>query len=168
MPIFCDILSIWSPAAAVSFAMSHIALPAATAAVPMAATAAAAALATFETTFLKLSNLLPALSASSPLSLTASVKSSVFSSASSISSPIASMAFSLSESSRSMPLRAASALFSWICQFCVRRSFSPKDSAAFCRAERSISIFCFCASISLFSTWFRAVSAWTELSFLSN
>ena len=59
-------------------------------------------------------------------------------------------------------------MLSCICQFCVLRSFSPKDSAAFCRAERRVSTFCRCASISLFSTVFRAESACTELSFLSN
>ena len=74
----------------------------------------------------------------------------------------------LAFNSRSMSLRAASALFSWICQLWVRRSVSPKDSEAFARAARSVSIFCFWASICLFSTSDRAVSASTELSFLSN
>lgn len=69
---------------------------------------------------------------------------------------------------RSMPFRAACALFSCICQLWVRRSFSPNDSAAFARAERSVSIFCFCWSISLFRTSLRAVSASVDLSFLSN
>ena len=78
------------------------------------------------------------------------------------------MARSLAESSRSMPFRAASALLSWICQFCVRRSFSPKDSEAFWRAARSVSIFWRWASISLFRTVFLAESACTDLSFLSN
>lgn len=54
-----------------------------------------------------------------------------------------SVAVLLELSSRSMPLRAACALFSCICQLCVRRSFSPNDSAAFARADRSVSIFCF-------------------------
>lgn len=71
-------------------------------------------------------------------------------------------------SSRSMPFRAACALFSCICRLWVRRSFSPKDSAALARAERSVSIFCFCWSISLFRTSLRAVRASVDLSFLSN
>lgn len=75
---------------------------------------------------------------------------------------------SLELSSRSMPFGAACALFSCICQFWVRRSFSPKDSAAFARAERSVSIFCFCWSISLFRTSLRTVRASVDLSFLSN
>ena len=78
------------------------------------------------------------------------------------------MARSLSESSRSILFKAASALFSWICQFWVRRSFSPKESAAFWRAARRNSTLFFCASISLFSTVFLAESACTDLSFLSN
>ena len=157
-----------SPAEAVSFAMSQIALPAATAAVPMAVTAAAVALAMVPRTLLNFSNLLPASSAASPLSSNASAKSPVLSPAASISSVMPLMASSLPDSSRSMLLRAASALLSCICQFWVRRSFSPKDSAALSKAERRVSIFCFCASISLFSIWFRAVRASTEVSFLAN
>ena len=65
-------------------------------------------------------------------------------------------------------IRAASALLSWICQFWVRRSFSPKEVAAFCRALRRVSIFVVCSSISFRSTLFRAVRASTDLSFLSN
>ena len=45
--------------------------------------------------------------------------------------------------SRSMPLRTACALFNCICRLWVLRSFSPNDSAALARAERSVSIFCF-------------------------
>lgn len=45
---------------------------------------------------------------------------------------------------RSMPFRAACALFSCICRLWVRRPFLPKDSAALARAEQSVSIFCFC------------------------
>ena len=70
-----------------------------------------------------------------------------------VSSPASSMplsAFSgavlLELRSRSMPFRAACALFSCICRLWVRRPFSPKDSAALARAERSVSFFCFCWS----------------------
>ena len=59
-------------------------------------------------------------------------------------------------------------MFNCICQFCVLRSFSPKESAAFRRAARSVSIFWRWASISLFRTVFLAESAWMDLSFLSN
>ena len=133
----------------------------------MAATAAAVALATVPMTFLKDSNLLLASSAVSPLSSMALEKSFVSPSVSSISSPISSMAFSFCSTSRSIALRAASALFSCTCQFCVRLSFSPNDSAEFCKAERRVSIFCFCASICLLSTSFFAERASTDFSFLS-
>ena len=67
-----------------------------------------------------------------------------------------------------MLFRAAWALLSWICHCWVRRSFSPKEVEAFSRALRRVSIFFFWASISLPSTWFRAVRASTESSCLSN
>ena len=122
-------------------------LPSFTAAAPAATATAPSATPTVLRTLPKPSNLLPDSSAALPPSL---------------------MAFSFSSSSRFMSLSAASALLSWICQFWVRRSFSPNDSAALARAERSVSIFRFCWSISLFSTWFLAVRASADLSFLSN
>ena len=67
-----------------------------------------------------------------------------------------------------MSFSAASALFSWICQLWVRRSFSSKDSDAFLSACRNTSIFCFCASICLFRTSDRAATACMEVSFLPN
>ena len=157
-------------------------LPSFTAAAPAATSTAPIAAPTVLRTLPRLSNLLseslaasPASSISSPmssaLSVTLSISRSMPSSASS-ARPYPALASSkaalLSASSRSMSLSAASALFSWICHACVLRSFSPKDSAAFSRAARRTSIFCFCASISLFRTVFREVSASTDLSFLSN
>ena len=138
------------------------------AAVPIAAIAAAIALPTVFATSPSFDSLLPASSLCLPASLTSSPNSSASLPASSKPSSAFASALLLSSSSRSMPLSAASALLSWICQFCVRLSFSPNDSAAFCSAARNVSIFCFCASISLFRTSFRAVSALTDVSFLSN
>ena len=110
----------------------------------------------------------PALSASLAASSISLPNLSVASPASSIPSPEFSMASLLLFSSRSIPLRAASALLSCICHAWVRLSFSPKESAAFLRAARRTSIFSFWASICLPSTSFLAVRASTDLSFLSN
>jgi len=71
-------------------------------------------------------------------------------------------------SSRSISLSSACALFNWICQFWVRRSFSPNEEEALSSAALRVEILSFCASISLFSIAFRAVTACTDLSFLSN
>ena len=124
-----------------------VAAPAATATVPMAA---------------------PTLFKTEPRPLNFFSESSAASAASSSSSPMSSASLEQSSSSRSMSFRAALALFSWICQFCVRRSFSPKDSEAFCRAFWSISIFCFWASIWEVRVFVLAARASAELSFLLN
>ena len=137
------------------------AAPAATATAPIAAPMPFSTLPSDSNLPLDLSAESAALSISSPIS-------SALSATSSISRSASSRAALLRSSSLSMSLRVAVALFSWIRHCWVLRSFSPKDSAALARAERSVSIFCFWASISLFSTWFLAVRASTELSFLSN
>ena len=137
-------------------------------AAPAAATAAPAVTARplrTEPTFSSLPDALSVLSAASSIS---SPNLSVCWAASRISLPMESMACWFWSSSRCISFRAASALFSWICHCWVRRSFSPKEADAFSSALRRVSIFFFWASISLPSTWFRAVRASTESSFLSN
>ena len=148
--------------------MSHSFFPAATQAVPTAAAAAPRAAPIFFAVSPSLLNFPSASSLVSAAFLTEFEKSFASSPASSKPLSAFSRAVLLEFSSRSMPFRAACALFSCICQLWVRRSFSPNDSAALARAERSVSIFCFCWSISLFRTSLRAVSASVDLSFLSN
>ena len=143
-------------------------LPAVMTAAPMAAMAVPIAAPMPPAILPSSSNLPPAASACSPASSTESPSSSTLPSASANASDISRMACSLDESSFSMPLRVAFALFSWICQFWVRRSFSPKESAAFWSARSRVAIFCFWASIDLPSASFRAVSDSTDLSCLSN
>ena len=168
MPIFCEVLSIRSPAEPTSFAMSHSFFPAATQTVPTAAAAAPRAAPIFFAVSPSLLNFPSASSLVKAAFLTEFEKSLASSPASSKPLSAFSRAVLLEFSSRSMPFKAACALFSWICQLWVLRSFSPNDSAALARAERSVSIFCFCWSISLFRTSLRAVRASVDLSFLSN
>lgn len=128
------------------FTAQAVLFSAATQAVPTAAMAAPRAAPIF---FAVSMSLLSFPSASSPVSaafLTELEKSFATSPASSMLLSAFSGAVSLELMSRSMPLRTACALFSCICRLWVRRPFSPKDSAALARAERSVSIFCFCWS----------------------
>ena len=142
--------------------------PADTTAAPIAVTAAPNAAPMPPAILPRLSSLPPESSAASPASSRDSVSVSTFSSASPKAVDISRIACSLASSSFSMPFSAALALFSCICQFCVRLSFSPNDSEAFCRAFSRVSIFCFCASMDLSKVSFLAVSASTDLSCLSN
>ena len=144
------------------------ALPKDTAAAAAAATHAPIATPTVFRVPPSLENLPSLSSAASPASSSSSSRSSAESPVSSISLPSRSIASSLSESSRSIPFRAACALFNWICQAWVRRSFSPKDSAALARACFSISTFLRWASTCSVSTLCRAVRASAESSFLEN
>ena len=111
---------------------------------------------------------LPTSSTLSASSLAASAASSMLSVLSSMASAWSRSALWLFSSSRSMPLSSAKALFNWICQFWVLRSFSPKEVEALSSADRSVSIFSFCASIVFSNISLRAVKAWMDLSFLSN
>ena len=79
-----------------------------------------------------------------------------------------SRAFSLSLSSRSMQFRSAFALLSWICQFWVLLSFSPKLEDALSSADFRVSILSFCASISFRRTVLREVSESVDFSFFAN
>ena len=135
-----------------TFKESFINLPDATAPVPIAAIAAAAA-------FKPATNTLPAIS---PAVFKPFTSFSTFSRLSFFTSSCESF------SSRSKLFNSALALFNWVCQESVLLSFSPKDSAALARAFSSVDTFSFCASISLFNTAFLAVIALIDLSFLSN
>ena len=113
-------------------------------------------------------NLPPALSLCLPASSISSPKSSASFSASLSSLAVLSRVSLLSFNSFSRSFSVACALLSFICHCCVLRSFSPKEVDALSSACFRRSILLFCSLISLLRTLFRAVSASTDLSFLSN